>query len=129
MKRETYGAGLMTAAAKELGRRAEKSPFPDSKSRSSELYERALRVLPGGNSRTTVYFSPYPIYAERALGSRVWDVDGVERIDLINNYSSLIHGHNHPMIVEAIINQARKLLSVSLPTEAEVQLAEIIDRK
>jgi glutamate-1-semialdehyde 2,1-aminomutase len=82
--------------------------------------------MPGGNSRTTVYFPPYPIYAARALGSRVWDVDGVERLDFINNYSSLIHGHNHPKIVEAIIAQAQRLLSISLPTEEEVQLAEIV---
>jgi len=116
----------MTSAAKELGHAAKKSAFPDAGSRSAKLYERALKVMPGGNSRTTVYFSPYPIYAERAAGSRVWDVDGVERIDLINNYSSLIHGHNHPKIVEAIVAQAQKLLSISLPTEAEVELAEII---
>jgi len=112
--------------AKELGAVAAKSSYPDTKSRSAALYERALRVMPGGNSRTTVYFPPYPVYATKAQGSRVWDADGVERIDLINNYSSLIHGHNHPRIVAAVIEQADKLLSVALPTEAEVRLAEII---
>ena len=102
------------------------SVYPDCKSRSAELYQRALRVLPGGNSRTTVFFPPYPIYADRAQGSRIWDVDGVERVDFINNYSSLIHGHNHPEIIAAIAAQAQKLLSVALPTEAEVRLAEIL---
>lgn len=111
---------------KELAAAAARTSYPDAKSRSAALYERALRVLPGGNSRTTVYFPPYPVYAERALGSRVWDVDGVERIDFINNYSSLVHGHNHPKIVAAIEAQARKLLSISLPTEAEVRLAELV---
>jgi glutamate-1-semialdehyde 2,1-aminomutase len=117
----------MTQAIQELARAADKAvPYPDTKSQSAELYERALRVMPGGNSRTTVFFPPYPIYAERALGSRVWDVDGVERIDFINNYSSLIHGHNHPKIVEAIVEQAHRLLSISLPTCEEVGLAEIL---
>ncbi len=100
--------------------------YPSNESRSAALYERALRVMPGGNSRHTVYFPPYPIYAVRAEGARVWDADGVERLDFINNYSSLIHGHNHPRIVEAIISQAGRLLSVAMPTEEEVRLAEIV---
>ncbi|HEY0300769.1 MAG TPA: aspartate aminotransferase family protein [Rhizomicrobium sp.] len=117
----------MTQATQDLAKTADRTaPFPDTKSKSAALYARALRVLPGGNSRTTVYFPPYPIYAARAAGSRVWDVDGVERIDFINNYSSLIHGHNHPKIVEAVIAQAQRLLSISLPTEEEIQLAEIV---
>jgi glutamate-1-semialdehyde 2,1-aminomutase len=100
--------------------------YPDKQSKSAKLYERAVKVMPGGNSRHTVYFPPYPIYAARAEGARVWDVDGESRLDFINNYSSLIHGHNHPRIVEAIVKQAHRLLSISLPTEEEVQLAEIV---
>jgi glutamate-1-semialdehyde 2,1-aminomutase len=100
--------------------------YPDDTSNSAKLYQRAVKVMPGGNSRHTVYFPPYPIYAARAEGARVWDVDGVDRLDLINNYSSLIHGHNHPRIVEAIVAQAHRLLSIALPTEEEVRLAELI---
>jgi len=100
--------------------------YPDNYSNSAKLYDRAVRVMPGGNSRHTVYFPPYPIYAARAQGARVWDVDGVERLDLINNYSALIHGHNHPAIVAAVVDQARALLSVAMPTEQEVALAEMI---
>ncbi|MEJ0028515.1 MAG: aspartate aminotransferase family protein [Rhizomicrobium sp.] len=109
-----------------LPRPSVRSRFPDAKSRSSNLYERALKSLPGGNSRHTVFFPPYPIYAVRGSGSRIWDADGSERIDFINNYSALIHGHNHPRIVEAIIRQAETLLAVSLPTEKEIALAELI---
>jgi glutamate-1-semialdehyde 2,1-aminomutase len=100
--------------------------YPDSTSKSAAFYERATKVLPGGNSRHTVYFPPYPIYAERAKGARVWDVDGVERLDFIANYSALIHGHNHPEIVAAIQKQAERLLAIALPTREEVELAEII---
>ncbi len=100
--------------------------YPDNYSNSARLYDRAVGVMPGGNSRHTVYFPPYPIYAARAQGARVWDADGVERLDLINNYSSLIHGHNHPRIVAAIVEQAHRLLSVAMPTEAEVDLAELV---
>ena len=100
--------------------------FPDESSKSARLYNRALDVMPGGNSRHTVFFQPYPVYVDHAQGSRIFDVDGVERIDCINNYSSLIHGHNHPKIVEAIKNQADRLISVGLPTESEIRLAEIV---
>ncbi len=100
--------------------------YPDNVSKSARLYERALAVLPGGNSRHTVFFPPYPLYAVRAEGARVWDADGVPRLDLINNYSALIHGHNHPKVVEAIIAQAQRLLSVAMPTEEEVILAELV---
>ncbi len=100
--------------------------YPDNSSNSARLYDRALKVLPGGNSRHTVFFPPHPLYAVRAEGARVWDADGVARLDLINNYSALIHGHNHPQIVEAIVAQAHRLLSVAMPTEQEVELAELV---
>ncbi|BCW90795.1 Beta-phenylalanine transaminase [Alphaproteobacteria bacterium SO-S41] len=103
--------------------------YPDMQSNSARLYDRAVKVLPGGNSRHTVFFPPYPVYAVRGAGSRVWDADGVERTDFINNYSSLIHGHNHPAIVGAVVRQAKTLLSVSLPTEAEIRLAELVTER
>lgn len=90
------------------------------------MAHRACAVMPGGNSRHSVFFPPYPLYAARGRGCRIWDVDGVERIDCMNNYSSLIHGHGHPAILEAITRQAGELISIALPTEAEVQLAELL---
>ena len=99
---------------------------PRNESASAHLYDRALKVLPGGNSRHTVFFPPHPLYAVRAEGARVWDADGVERLDLINNYSALIHGHNHPNIVGAVKRQAERLMSIAMPTEEEVVLAEIV---
>jgi glutamate-1-semialdehyde 2,1-aminomutase len=100
--------------------------FPNAGSRSAHLYERATAVLPGGNTRHSVFFPPYPIYAVRGKGSRIWDADDVERIDCVNNYSSLIHGHGHPAIVEAIARQAADLISIALPTETEIRLAELL---
>tara|TARA_R110001599_G_scaffold353465_1_gene593127 strand:- start:41048 stop:42379 length:1332 start_codon:yes stop_codon:yes gene_type:complete len=103
--------------------------YPDKQSKSAALYQRALTVMPGGNSRHTVYFAPYPLYLDRALGCRIWDADGVERIDCINNYSALIHGHCHPEIVDALREQAGRSLSVALPTEAEIRLAELVTER
>lgn len=100
--------------------------YPDMQSKSAALYERARRVLPWGSTRQAAFFKPYPIYAAFGKGSRVTDVDGVQRIDYVCNYSALMHGHCHPKIVEALREQAGKLLSIALPTEAEVRLAELI---
>lgn len=100
--------------------------YPDSKSHSQALYDRALASLPGGNTRTTVFMKPYPIYAARGEGCRVWDVDGNEFIDCINNFTSLIHGHAHPSLVEAATRQLSLGSAFGLPTESEIDLAELL---
>lgn len=100
--------------------------YPDSASRSARLFERAKKVLPGGSTRQTVTFDPYPIYAVSGRGCYVTDADGVERIDFINNYSSMIHGHCHPKIVDALQRQVAKLIAVGAPTESEIELAELL---
>jgi glutamate-1-semialdehyde 2,1-aminomutase len=100
--------------------------YPDLESTSAALFERGRRVMPGGNSRVGVMFEPYPLYAASGSGCRVTDVDGVERIDLINNWSSLIHGHSNPAVVAAIADQSQRLLAVGAPTEVEIELAELL---
>lgn len=93
-------------------------------SRSEELYQRALKVLPGGVSRNTVLRRPHPAYAVRGQGCRVWDVEGVERIDFANNMASLVHGHAHPAIVAAVSDQLGRGTAFTMATEQEVAYAE-----
>lgn len=100
--------------------------YPDLTSRSHSLYDRALASLPGGNTRTTVFMQPYPIYAARGEGCRIWDVDGNEFIDCINNFTSLIHGHAHPALIEAATRQLALGSAFGLPTESEIDLAELL---
>ena len=100
--------------------------YPDPKSVSRTMYNRALASLPGGNTRTTVFMKPYPIYAARGEGCRVWDVDGNEFIDCINNFTSLIHGHAHPSLIEAATRQLSIGSAFGLPTEFEIDLAELL---
>ena len=103
--------------------------YPDPQSRSAALYQRARRVLAGGSTRLTTFFPPYPIYAQSGCGSRVTDADGVERVDCLNNYMTLIHGHAHPAVVEAIVDQVRRGSCFAMPTEREIELAEIITER
>jgi glutamate-1-semialdehyde 2,1-aminomutase len=93
-------------------------------SRSARLYERALRVLPGGVSRNTVLRKPHPTYVDHGEGCWVTDVEGVRRLDFANNMASLIHGHAHPAIVQAVGRQLARGTAFTLATEAEVLLAE-----
>jgi len=102
------------------------SNYPDPRSKSARLHERAKAVLPGGNTRSSIFLSPYPIYAQSGQGCRVTDVDGVERIDFLNNYTTLIHGHAHPAIEEAVLRQLRRGASFAHPTESEIELAELL---
>ncbi|MFC2087401.1 aspartate aminotransferase family protein [Bacteroidota bacterium] len=100
-----------------------------SKLTSEEIYAQALKVLPGGVSRNTIYHSPYPHYAARAKGAYVTDIDGTERIDFANNMASLIHGHAHPSIVEAVSEQLTKGTAYTLATVAEVRFAQLLTNR
>ena len=96
----------------------------DSASRS--LHERALHVMPGGNSRHTLVMDPYSIYAASGQGCIVTDVEGQKRIDFVNNYTSLILGHSHPEVMDAVARVIRGGTAFSLPTESDIRLAELL---
>jgi glutamate-1-semialdehyde 2,1-aminomutase len=98
-------------------------------SRSRSLHEDAVAVMPGGNSRTTTFFDPYPFYIQRGQGAHVWDVDGVDRLDFNGNYTSLILGHAHPDVVKAAQDAAALGMSFPGPTEHEIRLAEMLTRR
>ncbi len=94
------------------------------KSYADNLYKNALKVLPGGVSRNTIYRKPRPFYVEQAKGCYVTDVEGISRIDFANNMCSLIHGHAHPQIVKAVTDQLNRGTAFTMGTEAEVRYAE-----
>ena len=95
-------------------------------SRSAELFARAQEVMPGGNTRTTVYMDPYPPYAASGEGCFVTDVEGDRRLDCLNNYTALIHGHAHPAIVEAATRRLALGTSFPMPTPEEIELAALL---
>lgn len=100
--------------------------YPDPNSSSQKMYDRALASLPGGNTRTTVFMMPYPIYAARGAGCYVWDLDGNKFIDCINNFTSQIHGHAHPALIKAATEQLALGSAFGMPTASEVELAELL---
>lgn len=72
---------------------------------SAEAHGRAQKSIFGGNSRGSAVWEPYPLTIQRANGTQLVDVDGREYTDLINNYTSLVHGHAYPPIVEVASRQ------------------------
>src|SRR5262245_41020008 len=97
--------------------------------RSRALYEDALAVMPGGNSRTTTFFDPYPFYVERGYGAHVVDADGNDRLDFNGNYTSLILGHASPEVVKVVHEATTLGLSFPGPTDHEIRLAEMLTRR
>src|SRR3989441_5705002 len=97
--------------------------------RSRALHEEAVAVMPGGNSRTTPFFDPYPFYIQRGQGAHIWDADDNDRLDFNGNYTSLILGHAPPEVVKAIQEAVAQGLSFPGPTEHEVRLAEGLTRR
>lgn len=93
---------------------------------SAALHAKAVGVMPGGTTRTTTYFDPYPLYIHRGKGCRIWDVDGTERLDMLGNYTAMILGHAHPKVVEAIQRQAARGTGFAAANPVEVQLATLL---
>jgi glutamate-1-semialdehyde 2,1-aminomutase len=97
--------------------------------RSSELFERACRVIPGGVSSPVRAFRAVggtPLFIERGAGQYLYDVDGRRYLDLVNSWGALILGHAHPAVVEAMAQACRKGTTFGAPCPAEVELAERI---
>jgi len=100
--------------------------FDDPGSQSRALFERARQVIPGGTSKANLHVRPHPFYLAKGHGCRVTDVDGVERLDAINNFTALIHGHAFPPLVDAVSRQLAHGTAFSASTPEEVALAELL---
>jgi len=96
--------------------------------KSQELAKPAKELMPGGDTRTTAHYLPYPAFMERGEGCRLFDADGHTYLDFMNNFTSLIHGHAHPKIIAAIDEQVRRGTAFAAPTESQTQLAEMVCR-
>ncbi|MBX5467889.1 MAG: glutamate-1-semialdehyde 2,1-aminomutase [Firmicutes bacterium] len=93
----------------------------------ASVWERALKVLPGGVNSPVRSFrgvGGQPFIAERGEGPYLYDEDGRRYIDYVMSYGPLILGHAHPTVVAAVQDAAGRGLSFGTPTRAEVEMAE-----
>jgi glutamate-1-semialdehyde 2,1-aminomutase len=93
---------------------------------SEKWAEQAQQVFPGGDTRSSAHYGPYPLAMQKANGCLLTDLDGNQLVDFMNNFTSLIHGHAHPRVVSAIQEQAAIGSAYAAPSVGQVQLAELI---
>lgn len=99
--------------------------------RSKTLFERAVRVLVEGGSspsRGPANYGDYPLFIDRAEGSRLYDVDGNSYIDWMMAYGALPLGHAHPAVTAAVCQAAASGAHFAAAAEIEVEVAELIQR-
>lgn len=97
--------------------------------RNEELFLRAQQRIPAGVNSPVRAFRAVggsPLFFERASGAHLWDADGKRYIDYVGSWGPMVAGHTHPEVVEAVQAAAAKALSFGAPTEAEIELAEMI---
>jgi len=107
-------------ACDEVARYRELTPESRARWQASSAY------LPGGDTRHSIFWEPYPIFVASASGCRVRDVDGVERLDFINTMTTLIQGHAWPPVMDAVREQLGRGVAYNAPNDHQVRLAKLL---
>ena len=108
------------SAKSELDRYLESTP------QSRAIWEEARNYLPGGDSRNSIFWHPYPLFIESASGCRVMDADGTGRLDFINTMTTMILGHGPAEVISAVAEQLERGLAYNGPSPQQVRLAKIL---
>lgn len=94
--------------------------------RSRARWEEAKEYLPGGDSRNSIFWKPYPIFITSASSCHVVDTDGVDRLDFINTMTTMILGHGPGPVIKAVQEQLERGLAYNAPNEHQVRLARLL---
>ncbi|MCC2597019.1 aspartate aminotransferase family protein [Pusillimonas sp. MFBS29] len=97
--------------------------------RSMEAMNNASQWMPGGNTRTVLHYDPFPLVIREGKGSRVIDVDGLEYLDCVGEFSAGLYGHQQPAIHRAIELALKGGLTLGGPNTWEAELAELICKR
>ena len=96
---------------------------------SERLLREAADVLPAGNPRSVLFYTPFPLYMARGEGCHLWDADGHRYLDALGEFTAGIYGHSNPVIRQAIVAALQDGLSLSSHTAREAALAHEIQRR
>jgi len=94
--------------------------------RSKALWEEAKNYLPGGDSRNSIFWAPYPIFVDHASGCHVVDSDGVDRLDFIGTMTTLILGNSPKPVVDAVQQQMEQGVVYNAPNAHQIRLAKLL---
>lgn len=96
---------------------------------SAAFMGKAATVMPGGNTRTTSFYPPYPVVIERGDGPWLWDMDNRRYVDLFYNGLSLIHGNNYAPSREAICIVMQRGTAWSGASREQLAFAELLQAR
>ncbi|MPY75522.1 MAG: aminotransferase class III-fold pyridoxal phosphate-dependent enzyme [Alphaproteobacteria bacterium] len=96
--------------------------------KSAALAKQAGEIYPSGLTHDSRRLDPYCLYADRAQGSRKWDVDGNEYVDYFGGHGALLLGHNHPDIVKAVQAQAARGTHYGSGHELEIRWGRLVQK-
>ncbi len=96
---------------------------------SAAFFAESRAHLPGGDSRSTIFYLPYPAVFARGEGCRVTDLDGNELLDFTGNHSALVHGYGAPEVLAAARRQLELGTAFAGPTEPQLRLARLLTRR
>ncbi|MFP6749482.1 MAG: aminotransferase class III-fold pyridoxal phosphate-dependent enzyme [Alphaproteobacteria bacterium] len=100
--------------------------FTADNPKSQAQLDKAAGFLPGGNTRTVLFHSPFPLTMTRGEGCNVWDLDGHRYIDFLGEYTAGLYGHSNPIIRAAIDKALDNGIVMGGQNQAEADLAEAI---
>ena len=93
---------------------------------SRAQYERARESMPGGNTRTGMFYPPFPLAIEKAAGATLTDVDGHTYTDFVGDFSAGLYGHSHPVIREAVQATLDSGMAYGSTSPYEARLAALV---
>jgi len=123
---ETHTDSRDEAATVDEALAAAAHAFAARNPRSARQYERAVEVMPGGNTRSVLFYEPFPLAMAKGEGCRLWDADGHEYLDFIAEFSAGIYGHSNPRIRAAIEAAIDDGLNLSGHNLLESRLAKAV---
>jgi glutamate-1-semialdehyde 2,1-aminomutase len=100
--------------------------YRDANPESFKIFTAATGSMPGGNTRSVLFYEPFPLCMVRGEGCRLTDADGHDYVDLLGEYTAGLYGHSNPIIREAVEEALKGGLSLSGHNRMEARLAELI---
>lgn len=96
---------------------------------SARRYQEATEVMPGGNTRSVLYYDPFPLAIARGEGARLWDADDHEYADYLGEFTAGLYGHSHPLIREALAEALEGGVNLTGHNLLEARLARLVTER
>ena len=122
----TRAPAMSTNVTLEAALREAEERFVAANPRSRARFEAACANLPGGNTRSVLHYSPFPVAIARGEGCTLIDLDGHRYTDFLGEYTAGLYGHSHPVITAAVREALDSGFVLGGPNRWEVELARLV---